>query len=59
MALEEGQVVRVIGRGGGIGWAVAVDDRKGGEEVHALVPESYLEVVRLDEEDEEEEDGTE
>jgi hypothetical protein len=55
MALEEDQIVRVIGRGGGVGWAVVVDDRErasGGEaDVKAklaLVPESYLEAVLLD-----------
>jgi hypothetical protein len=50
MALEEDQIVRVVGRGGGVGWAVVVDDRerKGEEEKLALVPESYLEPVRLD-----------
>ena len=49
MALEEDQVVRVVGRGGGVGWAVVVklEDLGGG---HALVPESYLEVVSLDDE---------
>jgi hypothetical protein len=56
MALEEDQIVRVMGRGGGMGWAVVVDDREradrpkgGGEgkEKLALVPESYLELVRL------------
>ena len=41
MALEEDQVVCVIGRGGGVGWAV-VEKGDGG---HALVPESYLELV--------------
>ena len=41
MALEEDQVVDVIGRGGGVGWAV-VEKEDGG---HALVPESYLELV--------------
>ena len=46
MALEEDQVVRVVGRGGGVGWAVVV--KLGGG--HALVPESYLEVVSLDDE---------
>ncbi|KAI0337153.1 hypothetical protein BDW22DRAFT_1488495 [Trametopsis cervina] len=45
MALEEEQVVHVIGRGGGVGWAVV--DREGGG--HALVPESYLELIRADE----------
>lgn len=42
MALEEEQIVRVIGRGGGVGWAV-VEKGDGG---HALVPESYLELVQ-------------
>ncbi|EMD41143.1 hypothetical protein CERSUDRAFT_111708 [Gelatoporia subvermispora B] len=41
MALVEDQVVRVVGRGGGVGWAV-VEREEGG---HALVPESYLERV--------------
>ena len=41
MALEEDQVVHVIGRGGGVGWAVV--EKEGGG--HALVPESYLELV--------------
>ncbi|KNZ73599.1 hypothetical protein J132_10756 [Termitomyces sp. J132] len=58
MALVEDQIVRVVGRGGGIGWAVVVDESAGlnedGEPRHALVPESYLEVVRLDWEEEEE-----
>ena len=45
MALEEDQVVRVIGRGGGVGWAIVA--REGGEG-HALVPEGYLEPVSLD-----------
>jgi hypothetical protein len=51
MALEEGQFVRVVGRGGGVGWAIVVRDPKSGEgdvSVHALVPESYLEAVKLD-----------
>lgn len=68
MKLEEEQVVRVIGRGGGVGWAV-VERRWGADGVgaaaeeeeklpaHALVPESYLEVVRLDEEEEGDDDG--
>jgi hypothetical protein len=56
MALEEGQVVRVVGRGGGIGWAVVVREPQNSEgsegvRTHALVPESYLEVVKLDQED--------
>ncbi|KAG6875515.1 hypothetical protein C0992_003525, partial [Termitomyces sp. T32_za158] len=58
MALVEGQVVRVIGRGGGVGWAVVIDESVGPNEDggprHALVPESYLEAVKLDWEDEEE-----
>jgi hypothetical protein len=49
MALEEDQIVRVMGRGGGMGWAVVVDDREradrpegGGEgkEKLAFVPET-------------------
>ncbi|KAF8548509.1 hypothetical protein OG21DRAFT_750859 [Imleria badia] len=48
MKLEEDQVVRVIGRGGGVGWAVVVKDGLKDTGVHALVPESYLEPVRLD-----------
>ena len=69
MELDENQIVRVVGRGGGIGWAVVVDERcsggdgdeeggGGGGKVqvkHALVPESYLEAVTLDWEEEEEE----
>jgi hypothetical protein len=56
MKLEEDQIIRVIGRGGGVGWAVALKDGledngdSGERKGHALVPESYLEVVRLDEE---------
>ena len=41
MALEEDQVVSVICRGGGVGWAVV--EKEDGS--HALVPESYLELV--------------
>ena len=37
-------VVDVIVRGGGVGWAIAEDENGG----HALVPESYLELVELD-----------
>ncbi|CDO69455.1 hypothetical protein BN946_scf184817.g15 [Trametes cinnabarina] len=44
MALEEEQIVRVVGRGGGVGWAVV--EKEGGG--HALVPESYLELVEAD-----------
>ncbi|KAJ3503769.1 hypothetical protein NLJ89_g8283 [Agrocybe chaxingu] len=53
MRLVEDQIVRVVGRGGGVGWAVVVDERET-EEVafsgpkHALVPESYLEPYKLD-----------
>lgn len=45
MKLDEDQIVRVVGRGGGVGWAVVVREDTGS---HALVPESYLEVVKLD-----------
>ena len=45
MALEEGQVVKIIARGGGVGWAVV--EKEDGE--HALVPEGYLELVESDE----------
>ena len=45
MALSEDQIVRIVGRGGGVGWAVAEDVHGG----HALVPESYLEPYQLDE----------
>jgi hypothetical protein len=44
MALEEEQLVHVVGRGGGVGWAIV--EREGGG--HALVPESYLELVQPD-----------
>ena len=56
MALEEDQIVRVVGRGGGVGWAIVA---RGGDEGHALVPEGYLELVSLDHEQEQlgEEDG--
>ena len=65
MKLEEDQIVRVVGRGGGVGWAVVdvlhsqLGDSSAelgeGEEQrkHALVPESYLEPYRLDWEEEE------
>ncbi|KAI0075409.1 hypothetical protein K474DRAFT_1402038 [Panus rudis PR-1116 ss-1] len=45
MALEEEQVVRIIGRGGGVGWAIVEKD----DGSHALVPESYLELIQADE----------
>ena len=56
IALEEGMIVEVRGRGGGDGWVVAVkrrldshgrvvrlDEAEGGEGKEGLVPESYLE----------------
>lgn len=46
MALEEEQIVHVVGKGGGVGWAI-VEMEGGG---HALVPESYLELIQPDEE---------
>ncbi|KAI0260556.1 hypothetical protein BC834DRAFT_542948 [Gloeopeniophorella convolvens] len=49
MALEEDQMVRVVGRGGGVGWAIVVRE---GSEGHALVPEGYLEPVSLDQDQE-------
>ncbi|KAF8522377.1 hypothetical protein JB92DRAFT_1728620 [Gautieria morchelliformis] len=56
MGLKEGQIVRVVGRGGGVGWAIAIraDVEGVGETSWALVPESYLRVVKLDEPDTEE-----
>ncbi|KAG1741276.1 hypothetical protein EDB19DRAFT_1705106 [Suillus lakei] len=48
MNLDEDQIVRVVGRGGGVGWAVVVKEDTG---AHALVPESYLEVFKLDGDD--------
>ena len=53
MALQEDQIVRVVGRGGD-GWAVIIVDAGGGEgekmqnQKHALVPAGYLEAVELD-----------
>ncbi|KAG8883162.1 hypothetical protein FRB97_007097 [Tulasnella sp. 331] len=48
MALEEEQVVRCLGRGGGPGWIIAVREAKDGvgEQGHALVPEGYLDFLR-------------
>ena len=46
MGLEEGQIVNVI-RKCRDGWAVVDDTREGKEGGHALVPESYLELVQL------------
>ena len=52
VSLERGQVVRVVGRGGGVGWAVVLDEGgKEGKRRHALVPESYL--VRVEEQEQE------
>jgi len=60
MSLKEEQVVRVVGRGGGAGWAVVVVDgvdEEGNkrasqkEKQLALVPESYLEPISLDDEE--------
>ncbi|KIJ41693.1 hypothetical protein M422DRAFT_255308 [Sphaerobolus stellatus SS14] len=63
MALVEGQEVRVVGRGGGVEWAVVISEglnaaavgvsEKGGEgaEKYMLMLESYLKFVRGDEED--------
>ena len=45
MALEEEQIIHVVGRGGGVGWAIV--EKEGGG--HALVPESYIELVKADE----------
>ena len=47
MGLEEGQIVTVIGKERGDGWAVVNDTREGREGCHALVPESYLELDQL------------
>ncbi|KAL0065366.1 hypothetical protein AAF712_007719 [Marasmius tenuissimus] len=54
MALQEDQIVRVIGRGGD-GWAVVLMDSGAADgettaqsQKHALVPEGYLEAVELD-----------
>jgi len=51
MALREDALVRILGRGGGVGWAVALRPEGG---THALVPESYLEFVRPAEDDDDE-----
>lgn len=59
MRLVEDQIVRVVGRGGGVGWAIVVADQGDGMDAstadkaltapkHALVPESYLEPYKLD-----------
>ena len=67
MALVEDQIVRVIARGGGVGWAIVERPPEQGEGEgegegvggfgleaagQALVPESYLEPYRLDDGDE-------
>lgn len=61
MALVEDQIVRVIARGGGVGWAIVQRPPEQADGVagfgleaagQALVPESYLEPYRLDAEDE-------
>ena len=51
MGLEEGQIVSVTSKGRGDGWAVVDDTREGKEGGHALVPESYLELVQLTSDD--------
>ncbi|KAH7916653.1 hypothetical protein BJ138DRAFT_1108445 [Hygrophoropsis aurantiaca] len=56
MKLEEDQIVRVIGRGGGVGWAVVVKEGTADCGVHGLVPESYLEAHELDSDDADTED---
>ncbi|KAH7344183.1 hypothetical protein B0J17DRAFT_714338 [Rhizoctonia solani] len=55
MGLVEDQRVNVLGRGGGIGWVVVL--KSNGEQ--ALVPEGYLELVRpdLDDDDDDESVG--
>ena len=65
MALVEDQIVRVIARGGGVGWAIVERPPEQGDGAivgvggfgleaagQALVPESYLEPYRLDDEGE-------
>jgi hypothetical protein len=47
-------MVRVIGRGGGVGWAIVARE---GDDGHALVPEGYLELVSLDRDQLGEEEG--
>ena len=47
MGLGEGQIVTVTGKGRGDGWAVVHDTREGKRGGLALVPESYLELVQL------------
>ncbi|CAE6343715.1 unnamed protein product [Rhizoctonia solani] len=56
MPLVEDQRIHVLGRGGGVGWVVVL--KPDGE--HALVPEGYLELVRadLDDDDDDESVGT-
>ncbi|KIJ47720.1 hypothetical protein M422DRAFT_248727, partial [Sphaerobolus stellatus SS14] len=59
MALVEGQEVRVVGRGGGVGGREGGEKSGEGTEEYALVPESYLKFVRGDEEDGDDEEGDE
>lgn len=47
MALEEEMEVTCLGRGGGDGWLIAVKEvTREGEVIHALVPESYMQLIR-------------
>lgn len=56
MSLAENQVVRIIGRGGGAGWAIALrPPEEGGG--HALVPEAYLELVKAEADESLDEEG--
>ncbi|KAG8762751.1 hypothetical protein FRC11_007881 [Ceratobasidium sp. 423] len=53
MALVEDQRINVLGRGGGVGWVVVL--KPNGEQ--ALVPEGYLELVRPDLDEDEDDDS--
>ncbi|QRV72225.1 hypothetical protein RhiJN_00239 [Ceratobasidium sp. AG-Ba] len=57
MALVEDQQVRVLGRGGGVGWVVVL--KPGGGSEQALVPEGYLEFVSAEVDDDDEHDDEE
>ncbi|KAG8931494.1 hypothetical protein FRC00_000759 [Tulasnella sp. 408] len=47
MALKEDQEVKCLGRSGDDGWLVVVKEVTGtGEVIHALVPESYMQLIR-------------
>ncbi|KAG8902772.1 hypothetical protein FRB99_004134 [Tulasnella sp. 403] len=46
MALEEDQEVKCLGRGGGVGWVVALKGMVKSEPTYALVPEGYLKFTR-------------